>query len=260
MTEFRNYQEVSQAVRNNYYQARIGQTVEYVRRQHKHYRERPKEKMGLWKVIEELAQFIDVSDPDVDIPNAHHLFQTAEAARKNKEEDWFVLTCFLHDIGKIMYRWGCDADGTSKKQQWGIVGDTFVVGTTIPDSIVFPEFTKDRQDYTLDYVDGCGLDATLVSWGHDEFMYQVLENPQNRNCFPEMGRRIIRYHSLYVWHQENEYSHLENELDRETKPWVKKFNQYDLYTKENLTTPIKNLKNYYNTLFLKFFPAMSLWF
>lgn len=258
--DFRNYTDSSPAVRENYRKARMGQTVDYVRRQKNMYLQRTKEKLSIWSVIDDLANFIDVSDPDVDIPNAHHLFQTAEKARSEGEEDWFVLTCFLHDIGKIMYRWGNDEDGTSVKEQWGIVGDTFIVGTEIPDSIVFPEFNQERIDQTINYKEHCGLDSTLVSWGHDEFLYQVLQQPQNKNSLPKMAKRIIRYHSLYVWHQGHSYANLENTLDLTTKPWVQKFNRYDLYTKENLSTPILSLKNFYHKLFLKFFPTQYLWF
>ena len=55
-----------------------------------------------------------------------------------------------------------------------------------------------------------GLDNCIVL-GHDEFLYQTLSN--NEHSIPEIDY-IIRYHSLYLWHDKDEYSHLENEYDR----------------------------------------------
>lgn len=264
---FRNYQKASRAVQDNYHQARLYQTVSYVEDRISEYQQRTKERLSIWAVIEKLSNFIDVSDPDVDLPNAHHLFQAAEAARLQGEEDWFVLTCLIHDIGKIMYKWGRDRDGTSIKHQWGIVGDTFLVGLPVPDTIVYPEFNREREELLANqdhqhhnYLRNCGLDNTLVSWGHDEYLYRVLTDSNNKNRLPEIAKKIIRYHSLYLWHQKNEYGYLENEPDRLLKPWVQRFNQYDLYTKENLEKPIHELQDYYQQLFLKFFDTEYLYF
>ena len=35
---------------------------------------------------------------------------------------------------------------TGKNKQWAMVGDTFIVGCKIPDTILFPEFNKNNQD------------------------------------------------------------------------------------------------------------------
>ena len=55
----------------------------------------------------------------------------------------------------------------------------------------------------------------------------------NKINLPEEAFYIIRYHSLYLWHYNNEYSYFENKLDLKMKPWVQLFNRYDLYTKSN---------------------------
>ena len=260
----RIYDNTKINVMNNYKKARINQTVEHVIKMRKKYIQRNKKIMNIWSVIDQLKHFIDISDPDVNIPNAHHAFQTAEGARKNNEPDWFQLMCLIHDLGKIMYMFGCDYDGTSVKEQWSIVGDTFIVGCEIPNNIVYPEFNKLNLDMSNckyntkygKYEKECGLDNCLVSYGHDEYMYQILQN--NTNTLPEIAKYIIRYHSLYLWHDKNEYEHLENEKDKEMKVWVKKFNQYDLYTKENIELPFDQLKEYYNKLINKFFLDQNL--
>ena len=146
-------------------------------------------KMSISEVLLKLDNFIDISDPDITLPNSIHAYQTAEAIRKDKYPDWFQLTGLIHDLGKIMYLKGCDDDGTSIKEQWGIVGDTFIVGCKIPDCIVYPEFNMDNLDYNNYntelgiYKEKCGLFNVECSWGHDEYLYQVLKH--NKNNLPE---------------------------------------------------------------------------
>jgi len=212
--------------------------------------------------MDRLNNFVDLSDPDITLPNSFHMFQSAEEARKNGEPEWFQLVCLIHDLGKIQAYIDDDINlGLSIKKQWSVVGDTFILGCKIPDKIIFPEFnhlnsdSKDKDEYGI-YTPNCGLNNTMISWGHDEFLYQVLL--QNNHSLPEPALYIIRFHSLYLWHKENEYSHLENEKDKIMKLWVKKFNQYDLYTKCDRILDIKKLKKYYSNLFIKFFGCMDI--
>ena len=46
-----------------------------------------------------------------------------------------------------MYLFGEDKDGTSEKEQWALVGDTFITGCEIPDTIIFPEFNVLNKDH-----------------------------------------------------------------------------------------------------------------
>lgn len=49
-----------------------------------------------------LNNLIDESDPDLNLPNIVHAFQTAERIRKeHPNEDWFHLTGLIHDLGKV---------------------------------------------------------------------------------------------------------------------------------------------------------------
>lgn len=254
--EYRNYENVNDSVKETYKKARINQTLkfnEYIRDE---YDNRNKSLIKINDALDLLNKFIDKSDPDIELPNIQHLFQSAEAARKDNQPEWFQLTCFIHDLGKIMYVFGNDDTGTSIDEQWAIVGDTFITGCKIPDTIVFPEFNELNPDHNIYdkygiYKENCGLDSCIVSWGHDEFLYRTLHN--NPNILPVEAKYIIRYHSLYLWHDKNEYEHLENEFDKQMKSWVKLFNKYDLYSKENTEYKIEELKEYYINLYLKFF-------
>lgn len=49
-----------------------------------------------------LNDLVDESDPDVDMPNIVHAFQTAEKIREDYPDmDWFHLTGLIHDLGKV---------------------------------------------------------------------------------------------------------------------------------------------------------------
>ncbi|KAH9629798.1 hypothetical protein HF086_009925 [Spodoptera exigua] len=48
-----------------------------------------------------LNELVDESDPDTDLPNIVHAFQTAERIREeHPDEDWFHLIGLIHDLGK----------------------------------------------------------------------------------------------------------------------------------------------------------------
>jgi inositol oxygenase len=146
-------------------------------------------------------------------------------------------------MGKIMFLWGTGSDGQDghdpKGHQWALGGDTFVVGCKIPeDAVVFPEFNSlnpDESDPRYNtrcgiYSEGCGLDNLKMAWGHDEYMYRMLV--ANNALIPKEGLDMVRYHSCYPWHDKGAYKHLLKEGDEITLEWVRLFNQFDLYTKD----------------------------
>ncbi len=101
------------------------------------------------------------------------------------------------------------------------------------------------------YEENCGIDNCHLAWGHDEYLYKVLENhPGNR--IPEEGMVMIRYHSFYPWHTGGSYSGISNQKDARYKEWVKDFNQYDLYSKSDKTYPIDSIKSHYTPIIEKY--------
>ncbi len=175
------------AVREHYRKMRSRQTLEYVLRMKKKYLTYDKP-MHVWDAMEKLNALIDVSDPDLTLPNVQHLIQAAEGAREAGEPDWMQLVALIHDMGKVMYLWGADEDGTSQNEQWGLVGDVFVVGCKLPDTCVYPDFNALNPDmndprYNTElgiYEAGCGLDNLHLAWGHDEYLYQGTKAPPRK--------------------------------------------------------------------------------
>lgn len=262
---FRNYDNVEESIKENYYLCRKNQTLDYVKKMHKKYLTFDR-KLSFDEIFNHLEKFVDISDPDITLPNFYHGIQTAEGMRKDGHPEWFQLVGLIHDIGKIMFLKGCDEDGTSIKKQWGIVGDTFIVGCRIPESVVYPEFNKENPDmknskYNTQlgiYNEGCGLDKVYCSWGHDEFLYQILK--YNKNILPKEALYIIRYHSLYAYHKENDYKYFMNKKDEKMFNWLKLFNQYDLYTKTDKKEIDGNILHYYKDLIKKYFIGNNLVF
>jgi len=250
---FRNYEapDVKAAVREHYRKMRKNQTYEYGMRMRSKYLTYDKP-LGLWDAMAQLNELIDVSDPDLDLPNVQHLVQSAEAIREDKRPDWMQLVGLIHDLGKVMFLWGCDEDGTSQAEQWGMVGDVFVLGCALPDSCVYPEFNSlnpDMKDSRYNtplgvYEPGCGLDALTLAWGHDEYLFQVLAH-HKPNKIPEAGMVMIRYHSFYPWHSGGSYRQFMKPGDESYLEWIKDFNTYDLYTKNSRTYSLEDIKEYY---------------
>jgi inositol oxygenase len=257
---FRNYyaSDVSAAVKEHYRKMRLNQTYAYVKSMHKKYLKFDKP-MDLWEAMGHLNSLIDVSDPDLDLPNVQHLIQSAEAIRADGRPDWMQLTGLIHDLGKIMFLWGSDEDGTSQAEQWGMVGDVFVVGCALPDTCVYPEFNALNPDmqnsaYTSStgiYKPGCGLDQVELAWGHDEYLYQVLSNHQE-NKLPKEAMVMIRYHSFYPWHTGGSYTELLNSEDEVKKEIIKDFNKYDLYTKCQQVYELDEIREYYQPIAEKY--------
>ena len=254
-TEFRNYEaDARPSVREFYRQNHLHQTYEFGRAKRAEYLGRNRLQMGIWEAAEYLNQLVDDSDPDTDMSQLDHLLQTAEQLRRDGQPRWMILTGFVHDLGKILCLWG--------EPQWAVVGDTFPTGCAYSDKIVFPRFFEanpDRHDPRFQsplgvYEAGAGLDTVQMSWGHDEYIYQVC-----RDFLPIEGLYMLRYHSFYPWHREGEYGQLLNQQDRDNLAWVLRFNKYDLYTKSHEKPDAKALRPYYEDLIAEFFPARVRW-
>jgi len=217
-----------------------------------------KKKWTMSQVFEMLDTFIDVSDPDVNMPNSFHAIQTAERCRREQPSNFDLqITCLIHDFGKILFKF--------KEQQFCIVGDTYIVGYPFPKSIVFYNLLKNNKNfkkYTKTkniYKSKCGLDNVLISFGHDEYLYRVLKFNKENHKLSNKYLNIIRFHSLYPWHSGNAYKELMTEKDKDTLKNVLEFNNYDLYSKSDELIITHEIKEYYNNLLKLYFPKPLFW-
>src|SRR5438067_2413242 len=253
--QFRNYRaDANPTVTEFYRQNHAHQTLDFALKKKGEYCGLKRGKKSIWEMAGYLNTLVDESDPDTDLTQIEHLLQTSEAIRKDGHPHWFILTGFVHDLGKVLCLYG--------EPQWAVVGDTFPVGCAFSDQVVFPEFFADNPDSRVPqyqtpcgiYAEGCGLDKVHLSWGHDEYLYQVV-----KDYLPAEALAMIRYHSFYAAHREGAYGHLMSDRDRALFAWVRAFNPYDLYSKSAARPDVDSLRPFYRGLIAEYFPPALSW-
>jgi len=260
---FRDYSdnhELSDRVKKTYHEMHSKQTVAFVNEKHAKWLKFDHMEATAMEALDMLNELVDESDPDLDLPNIVHAFQTAERIREeHPDKDWLQVVGLIHDLGKIMAFYG--------EPQWAVVGDTFPVGCAPQPSIVYGEESfrnnPDMKDHRYNsklgiYQEGCGISNVTMSWGHDEYLYQVILNHMKKTgiAIPEPGLWAIRFHSCYPWHTGKDYSYLTGPQDKEILDWVLEFNKYDLYTKSTKIPDVEALKPYYQGLIDKYLPGV----
>jgi len=247
---YRNYDDPARDTVCEFYKLNHQyQTYDFVLQKREEFLGFNKKEMTVWDAFEFLNQLVDDSDPDTDLSQLQHLLQTSEAIRADGHPDWMVLTGLMHDMGKVLCLFG--------EPQWAVVGDTFPVGCAFSEKIVYPEYFKLNPDYYNEkfntkygvYSPNCGLRNVQMSWGHDEYVYQML-----KDYLPEPGLYMLRYHSFYSQHRENGYDHLMDDHDIEMFKYVDLFNPYDLYSKNPTPPNWEKLRPYYEGLVTKYLP------
>lgn len=249
--EYRNYETPARDTVKEFYRLNHKyQTFDFVQQKRNEFLQFNKREMTVWEAFDFLNQLVDDSDPDTDLDQMQHLLQTSEAIRRDGHPDWMVLVGLMHDMGKVLCLFG--------EPQWAVVGDTFPVGCAFSDKVIFPEFFSQNPDNTNAaynsrlgvYEPNCGLKNVNMSWGHDEYVYQML-----KDYLPEEGLYMLRYHSFYAWHREGGYDHLLDDHDRKMLKWVQLFNPYDLYSKNPEPPDWNKLRPYYEDLVAKYLPS-----
>jgi inositol oxygenase len=271
--DFRVYDKsIDPGVADHYKQMRMYQTIEFVKYVEENIYTFDHFNLTVQEAFEKLKTFVDRSDPDTSLPNLEHMIQTAERAREKNKPDWFVLTCLIHDMGKMCFLIGDGSIGMSGEAngaQYALGGDTFVVGCKIPDCTVFPEFNHLNPDsahpiYSTEmgiYEANCGLHNLKFAAGHDEYMYRfVLANKDSCKLaeIPE-ALAMLRFHSCYPLHTHRAYDRFLAPGDEKLIEAVLDFNQFDLYSKSDSRPDLNALWPYYQSLIDKYMPGKLKW-
>jgi len=302
MTIFRNFDE-NEDVENTYKKILMNQNYYFSLERLKYYQEKDQYK-NIWKVIEKLNNIVDESDTDTDIEQIYHAYQTSETIYANyfinnkfnkkltirslftykewnnlphfvlehfnkkkyvynlyniEDWDWFPLIGLIHDLGKVLL-----LDDFGKREQWEVVGDTFIVGCQLDRNFVYYDknyhhFNRDYNNPKFNNIFGIykpfiGFNQVVMSWGHDEYLYRILKE-KNKTKLPEEALYIIRFHSFYCWHTPNKkrgYTHLASSYDWKMLPLLKMFQRSDLYSKNDNIPEINQIKKKYQPLVAKY--------
>ncbi|RBQ69773.1 hypothetical protein VDGD_08167 [Verticillium dahliae] len=259
-TAFRQYESATDRVKTFYQTQHANQTYDYnmaIRKQFAvdlspHPTTPPRAELSVWDAMLKLDTLVDDSDPDTSLTQIQHLLQTAEAMRRDGQPRWMQLTGLIHDLGKLLYMHGCP-------EQWSVVGDTFPVGCAFSPKIILPATFAANPDSTHAvystplgvYAPACGIENLVMSWGHDEYLYQVVKD---QSTLPRAALAMIRYHSFYPWHREGAYREFMAPGDDELLDAVLAFNPYDLYSKSDDAPTVEELRPYYQELIDEYFP------
>lgn len=250
-SQFRQYTTATTRVQTFYTLQHTNQTVSYNLYARAQFKAHTRAHMTIWEAMLKLNTLIDDSDPDTSLSQIEHLLQSAEAIRRDGKPRWMQVTGLIHDLGKLFYFFGA-------RGQWDVVGDTFPVGCAFSPSIILPDSFAHNPDthdpvYSTEYgiySPGCGLSNVMLSWGHDEYLYQVVKD---QSSLPREALAMIRYHSFYAWHREGAYMWMMGEGDRELLKAVREFNPYDLYSKGDEVVRLEDVEGYYRGLVEEFF-------
>lgn len=261
--EFRSYSDASSTVKNTYHLNHTKQTFDYVKNKKSNLVQRLSSKSGpchsIWEVLGIMDSFVDESDPDTNQSQMVHAIQCAEAARVSGYPEWFQVSLLIHDLGKYM-------GIVEQLDQWSVVGDIFVVGAEPANQVVYYEFFNENPDFVSGsiyntklgvYEENCGFENLHLSYGHDEYLYQVLKHSDTK--LPEEGLYLIRFHSFYPWHRDFAYQHFASKKDFEMREMLQNFSKCDLYSKSDDKPDFDALKTHYQELISKYFPSKLYW-
>ena len=258
-TELRSY-EIGTPQYYFYVKQHQTQTLSFVQKKLAEYQNLNRMKMNMHRALEMLDDFVDPSDPDVDLPNSVHAYQTAERIRKKRPlQEQLQLTGLIHDLGKVLFKFGEESEV--------VVGDTYALGCPFPKSIVYYDTMKQNPDFKNPllneglgiYSKGCGIEKLKICFGHDEYLYLVLKNNKNHKLDKKYWD-IIRFHSFYPWHTGKAYQEFMTEANQNLLEDVLDFNQFDLYSKEDIDFKLTDeIKEYYQKLIDKYFPEELNW-
>jgi len=268
--QLRDYAHADQRVVEFYQEQHSKQTVAFVQDKRRQFLPLRHRTMTMWDAVLLLQELQDDSDPDMDRPQIVHAVQTAERIRAvvatGALPDWMIVIGLLHDVGKgVLLSLG--------EPQYAVVGDTFIVGCQWAPEVVYPEFFADNPDTRVPLYQTPfgryqssrenGLDGVLMSWGHDEYLYEVVRqyfySTASAHPLPEAALAIFRYHSFYAAHTHGAYAHLLTAHDRAMLEWVRAFSQFDLYSKSDAEPDLPALLPVYERLVNISFPTPLQW-
>lgn len=238
--KFRNFQEKDSKICETYANMLQLQKKGYVLKMKKYYSEINFIRCSIWDMINKLEHICDESDPDNDLPQIVHVYQTALSIEqkfiKNNtiinipiknlftNSHWIQLpekyknmyNTTLSDFYKSITDWewfpviGLIHDLgkilLSKEfgglPQWSVVGDTFPIGEKL--STNYPFYNKNYHKNNIDL----NINTYQKKCGFENVLFSwghdeyfaSVLDKKNNTQLPDEAIYIIRFHSFYSWH------------------------------------------------------------
>merc|ERR1712012_952688 len=130
---FRDYTKndaLGERVKRTYTEMHTKQTMAFVMEKHKTWLKFNHMEATIMEALDMLNELVDESDPDLDLPNIVHAFQTAERIREeHPDKEWFQLVGLIHDLGRS---W---RSMVSRSGQWWEILSPWVVSLSLQSSL-----------------------------------------------------------------------------------------------------------------------------
>lgn len=238
-----------------YRQNHTRQTVAFVLWKEREYGALARGRRGIQEAVDYLNTLVDESDPDTDLSQIEHLLQTSEAIRADGHPRWFILAGFLHDLGKgAVPLWGAAVGGRGRHVPGGLLRDPIrSFSTTFSHRIRIPRCPTIRACAASTCRTAVSKTCTFPGG-----MTSTFTGSRGSIC-RRPAQYTLRYHSFYPAHRHTAYTRLMSEHDEEMFTWVRRFNQYDLYSKGAARPRAEELRPFYEDLIAEFFPDKIDW-
>jgi len=230
--EFRDYNESSSQVKKFYMNQHLNLTYVKAVQMNMQFMDKQKQYYTINQLLRICDDIYDPSDPDTNLSQTEHAYQTANYALEYGLPDEYVVMGMIHDLGKVVVK-------LLNYDMLYIVGDTYPLGCPFEtDKITLGESLLSNPDQKNPiysnghgvYQPNCGF-SNMVFTGHDEFIYISLCHTQHN--LPDWALYVLRFHSFYPWHSNNAYVRYANKTDIQYLQCLKTFNKCDLYTKHD---------------------------
>jgi len=237
---FRNYDNDNNNVENTYKNMLQFQTIEYVEKMNNKYKNFPNKNYKIWDLIDKLNNIVDESDPDTELPQIYHAFQTAESVFNKyinnnfinsikikdlfNEEQWNTLPNnrkkeYSKDL-KTFYNDIKDWDWLpmigfihdlgkillleefGELPQWSVVGDIFPLGVELSDNFVYynKQYHKNNDSLKNKNIYKKNCGFNNIIMSFGHDSYLADLLEKNNTLLPKEAIYVIRFHSFYSWH------------------------------------------------------------
>lgn len=241
MKKFRNYDnsKYQDTVENTYKLMLQNQTLKYVNNKKEKYLNSITRTYKLWDLIDYFNKIKDESDPDNNLPQIVHAYQTSESIKnmylnnnelKNNieiknlfsEKEWDNLSenlknkynTTLNKFYKIkLWDWFpllglihdlgkiMLLDKFGGLPQWSVVGDTFPLGAKLCKNYVFYEKNYHKNNIDLNCeIYNKNCGFDNVTFSWGHDEYIASLMELNKTLLSKEAIYILRYHSFYSWH------------------------------------------------------------
>ncbi len=242
MKKFRNYEnsKFQNRVENTYKLMLENQTLNYVNKKKEKYLNSLSKIYKLEDIINYFNNIKDDSDPDTDLPQIVHAYQTSESIKNNyflknrikkniKIKNLFSQIEWNNLDDNIKNEYNTTLDKYYNKildwdwfpllglihdlgkimilnnfgglPQWAVVGDTFPLGEKLSSNYVFYEKNYHKNNIDLNTnIYNNNCGFDKVTFSWGHDEFIASIIESNKTKFPQEAIYILRYHSFYSWH------------------------------------------------------------